>query len=263
MSYTSYSDARMSSASSSKPRKTLRPPDREIAFRNQYIARNKTTLVLRPYGSPQSAVAYKITEEDGAPQFTITGRKYSDRSCREFRDSSGLPLFELHRKWYRSNSWSVTLPGCDDATIATGSPRWTLGKTSFDDFSLSFENAAALDGKRDEDKMLTLNVERHGNALALFDIVDSDRKVAEVKESIHHNEKLNLLGTKTGYRPALELIIMPGVDISLVSKAIELFKLPLRLRACRLTLLGCHDCSHCVRLGLRIKLICVKRIQAS
>ncbi|CAG8045370.1 unnamed protein product [Penicillium salamii] len=217
MSYTSYSDARMSLASSSKPRKTLRSPDRDIAFRSQYIARTKTILVLRPYGSPQSAVSYKITEEDGTPQFTITGRKYSDRSCREFRDSSGLPLFELHRKWYRSNSWSVSLPGCDDATIATGSLRWSLGKTSLGDFNLSFENAAAFDGKREEEKMLTLNVERHGNALALFDIVDGDRKVAEVKESIHHNEKLNLRGSKTGYRPALDLIIMPGVDSSMVS----------------------------------------------
>jgi uncharacterized protein YxjI len=207
----------MSYSSSSKPRKSLRSPDRDIAFRNQYIARCKTTLVLRPYGSPHSAVAYKITEEDGSPQFTVTGRKYGDRSCREFRDSSGLPLFELHRKWYRSNSWSVCLPGCDTATIATGSPRWTLGKTSFGDFNLSFENAAAYGGKRIDEKMLTLSIERHGNALALFDIVDGDRKVGEVKESIHHNEKLNLVGSRMGYRPAMDVIIMPGVDISLVS----------------------------------------------
>jgi uncharacterized protein YxjI len=217
MSYLSYRDARMSLPSSSKPRKTLRSPNRDIAFRNQYIARSKTTLVLRPFGSPQSAVAYKITEEDGTPQFTVTGRKYSDRSCREFRDSSGLPLFELHRKWYRTNSWSVSLPGCDTATIATGSPRWALGKTSFGDFNLSFENAAAFGGKRLDEKMLTLNIERHGNALAFFDIVDGDRKVAEVKESIHHNERLALLGPKIGYRPAMDVIIMPGVDISLVS----------------------------------------------
>jgi uncharacterized protein YxjI len=207
----------MSLSSSPKPRKSLRSPNRDIAFRNQYIARSKTTLVLRPFGSPQSAVAYKITEEDGTPQFTVTGRKYSDRSCREFRDSSGLPLFELHRKWYRTNSWSVSLPGCDTATIATGSPRWTLGKTSFGDFSLSFENAAAFGGKRVGEKMLTLNIERHGNVLALFDIVDGDRKVAEVKESIHHNERLALVGSRLGYRPAMDVIIMPGVDVSLVS----------------------------------------------
>jgi hypothetical protein len=65
--------------------------------------------------------------------------------------------------------------------------------------------------------MLTLNIERHGNVLALFDIVDGDRKVAEVKESIHHNEKLALVGSRVGYRPAMDVIIMPGVDVSLVS----------------------------------------------
>ncbi|CAG8876985.1 unnamed protein product [Penicillium nalgiovense] len=127
MSYTTYSNARLSQSYSSKPRKTLRSPDRDIAFRNQYIARSKTTLVLRPFGSPHSAFAYKITEEDGTPQFTVTGRKYTHRSCREFRDDSGLPLFELHRKWSWTISWSVSLPGCDTATIATGAPRWTLG----------------------------------------------------------------------------------------------------------------------------------------
>jgi len=109
------------------------------------------------------------------------------------------------------------LPGCDTATIATGSLRWTLGKASFGDFSLSFENAAAFAGKRVDEKMLTLNVERHGNALALFDIVDEDRKVAEVKESIHHNERLALMSSRLGYRPALDVVVMPGVDVSLVS----------------------------------------------
>lgn len=174
--------------------------------------------MLRPFGSPHSAVAYKITEEDGTPQFTVTGRKYTDRSCREFRDDSGLPLFELHRKWSWTNSWSVSLPGCDTATIATGAPRWTLGNTSFGNFDLSFENAAAFEGKRGKEKMLTLNIERHGNALALFDVVDGDRKVAEVRESIHHNEKLALMrSSRQGYRPAMDVIVMPGVDISLVS----------------------------------------------
>ncbi|KAJ5513060.1 hypothetical protein N7463_002612 [Penicillium fimorum] len=218
MSYTYYSNARLSQTYTQKPRKTLRSPNRDIAFRNQYIARSKTTLVLRPFGSPHSAVAYKITEEDGTSQFTVTGRKYTDRSCREFRDHSGLPLFELHRKLSWTNSWSVSLPGCDTATIATGAPRWTLGKTSSGNFDLSFENAAAFEGKRVDEKMLTLHIERHGNALALFDIVDGDRKVAEVRESIHHNEKLALMrGSRQGYRPAMDVIIMPGVDISLVA----------------------------------------------
>jgi hypothetical protein len=215
MSATYYSNARTPSCTQRKP---LRSPNRDIAFRTQYITRTKATLVLRPFGNPHSAVAYKITEEDHTPQFTVTGRKYTDRSCREFRDASGLPLFELHRKWSWSNSWSVSLPGCDTATIATGAPRWTLGNTAFGNFNLSFENAAAYPGKSGEEKMMTLNVERHGGRLALFDVVDGDRKVAEIRESIWHNEKLALMRmSRQGYRPALDVVVMPGVDVSLVS----------------------------------------------
>ncbi|KAJ5990949.1 hypothetical protein N7499_011494 [Penicillium canescens] len=216
MSYTSYTDARLFHTSSSKPRKTLRSPQRNIAFRNQYIAETKTVLVLKPFGSPHSAFAYKITEDDGTPTFTVSGRKYGDRSCREFRDASGLPLFELHRKWGWTISWSVSLPGCDTATIATGTPRVGGFGGSSGNLNLNFENAAAFEAKRVDEKMLTLRVERHGNALAAFDVVDGDRKVAEIKESIQHNEKLALI-SRQGWRPALDVIVMPGVDISLVA----------------------------------------------
>ncbi|KAJ5518528.1 hypothetical protein N7453_000950 [Penicillium expansum] len=197
MSYISYSNARLSHSYSCKPRKTLRSPDRDIAFRNQYIARSKTTFVLRPFGSPHSAVAYKITEEDGTPQFTVTGRKYTDRSCREFRDDSGLPLFELHRKWSWTNSWSVSLPGCDTATIATGAPRWTLGNTSFGNFNLSFENAAAFEGKRRMRKCL----------LCILNDMEMRWRFLTLLMGIG----------RQGYRPAMDVIVMPGVDISLVA----------------------------------------------
>lgn len=87
----------------------------------------------------------------------------------------------------------------------------------FGNLDLSFENAA--EGKRE--KMITLHVERHGNALALFDLVDGDRKVAEVRESVCHNEKLALMSSRHGYRPAMDVIVMPGVDISLVSSEVK------------------------------------------
>ncbi|KAJ5583609.1 hypothetical protein N7535_002229, partial [Penicillium sp. DV-2018c] len=162
--------------------------------------------------------AYKITDEENTPHFTVTGRKYTDRSCREFRDASGLPLFELHRKWSWSNSWSVSLPGCDTATIATGAPRWTLVNAAFGNFKLTFENAAAYPGKSGEEKMMTLCVERLTGRLGVFDVVDGDRKVAEIRESIWHNEKLALMrGSRQGYRPALDIVVMPGVDVSLIA----------------------------------------------
>ncbi|KAA8644039.1 hypothetical protein EYZ11_004474 [Aspergillus tanneri] len=198
-------------------RRTLKAPDRPIAIRKECITDRKTTLVLRPYGDAQSEVAYQICDLDGVTQLTVSGHKFGGRSCREFRDSSGLPLFELHKKSSFRTGWCVTLPGCVSANIATGGLRRSFS-SSVESFYLSFENVAALDCKHKEDKQLTLEIERFGNALASFDIVDGDRKVAEVRESIPHNRTLALMpGSKRGWRPAIDIIIMPHVDITLAT----------------------------------------------
>lgn len=213
-----YWEARISKPPSTKPRKVFKSPDRQIALRKEYIAETKSLLILRPQGNAQSAVAYKITDEDGIPQFSVTRRKFSsNRWCREFHDESGLPLFELHRKFAITNIWSVTLPGNKDDSIATGTPRWSLNTTEAGNLNFSFENAAALDSKRGDEKSLTLQVQRHGAVLASFDVVDGNRKIAEVRESILHNERLVLMHRYGKYHhPVLDLTIMPGVDMSLV-----------------------------------------------
>ncbi|KAB8076876.1 tubby C-terminal-like domain-containing protein [Aspergillus leporis] len=202
-------------------RRALKAPERPIALRNEYITDNKSLLTFRPQGDPKSAVGYSIQDEDGIILFTASGRKFSDRPCREFRDASGLPLFEIHRKYLSRNSWSVSLPGSRSAKIATVSPRRTSGMSGWGNFHITFENAAAFFAKRKEDKELTLEVESRGNALALYDIVDGDRKVAEVRESIQHNEKLALMkrfpSTKHGYRPVLDIVITAHVDQALIA----------------------------------------------
>jgi hypothetical protein len=110
------------------------------------------------------------------------------------------------------NTWSVTLPGSKHANIATASAGWSVG-----DFKITFQNRAAVESKKEEEKILTLEVEKYGNALASFDVVDGDRKVAEIRESIPHNEKLALFpSSKKGYRPVLDVTVLPGVDLSLV-----------------------------------------------
>ncbi|OQE36729.1 hypothetical protein PENCOP_c011G04791 [Penicillium coprophilum] len=214
---TAYTQSRISHKPSLSPRKALKSPVRHIALRKEYVKDTKTRLVLKPQGDAQSAVAYKVLDEDGSLQFTVTGRRHGDRVCREIRDSSGLPLYELHRKLSLRTAWAVTLPGSNDATLAIGSPRWTFGSLSSGNFTMCVENQAAADSKREDEKKLTLLIERHGNALALFDIVDGDRKVAEVRESIKHNERLPLTrNTWQKYRPALDLNITSGIDQSLV-----------------------------------------------
>ncbi|GIJ84578.1 hypothetical protein Asppvi_003425 [Aspergillus pseudoviridinutans] len=210
-----YAQARMNHQVSSQPRKALRGPDRPIALRQEYVTDSKTTLVLSPQGDAQSVTAYKAKDEDGRTIFTASGWKYNNGSCREFRDASGLPLFELHRKISLKSAWYITLPGGDrEVTLATGAPRLA---PAFGNFSISLQNRAS-ETKSEADKELTLIVERHGRVLQSFDVIDGDRKVAEVCESIRHNDKLALKpSSRRGHRPALDVVISPGVDMSLVA----------------------------------------------
>ncbi|KAJ5164186.1 uncharacterized protein N7500_006016 [Penicillium coprophilum] len=221
MSGTTYSHARMDrgiTPKSSAPRYALKAPERQVAFRQEHIATEKTTLLFKPHGNSESDREYKILDQEGYLAFTATGRKYNDRSCRELRDSSGLPLFDIHTKPLSSAlGWVVTLPGSkiSKVTIAKATPKWTWNSINL---VFSFRNGAAEDRKRETDKELTLMVKKHGKALAFFDIVDVDRRIAELRESITHNERLALRRTKRGgHRPALDLIVSPGVDISLVT----------------------------------------------
>ncbi|KAJ5499129.1 hypothetical protein N7453_008180 [Penicillium expansum] len=222
MSGAAYTNARMNrgiTPKSSAPRYALKAPERQVAFRLEHIATEKTMLLLKPHGDPQSDHAYKISDEEGSPVFTATGRKYNDRSCRELRDSSGLPLFDIHTKPFSNPlGWVVTLPGSkiSDATIAKAMPKLAWNSINL---IFSFRNGAAEERKSEEDKQLTLTIKKHGEALAFFDIVDGDRRIAELRESIIHNEKLVLRKMKRGgdHRPALDIIVSPGVDISLVT----------------------------------------------
>ncbi|KAB8217337.1 hypothetical protein BDV33DRAFT_206493 [Aspergillus novoparasiticus] len=189
-----YAEACMDHTPSSKPRKALKapsPPSRNLHQPHHQHPKNPHAQSprLRPI-----RIRLQITGEDRTALFTASGYKYNNRSCREFRDVSGLPLFELHKKISLRNAWSVTLPGSDTADIATGAPRLGFGGVGFGNFGVSFVNGAAVDMKSDEERV-TLEIERHGRVLESSDVVDGDQRVAEVRESIQHNKKLALMSS--------------------------------------------------------------------
>ena len=101
--------------------------------------------------------------------------------------------------------------------IAEGEPRWAGNNKSM---KFSFLNMAASDTKREEEKDLTLLVSPVGEVMARYDVIDGDRRIAGVYESIHHNDTLALLpkSRRKGLRPAMDVIIVAGVDSSLVSR---------------------------------------------
>ena len=248
MSYTSYSHARLDrqiAPKRSKPRYVLKAPERQVAFRQELIAEEKTALVLKPQGDAHSENAIKITDQDGASVFIATGRKHNDRShsCREVRDASGLPLFDIHKKpLSHPFSFVITLPGSkpSDAAIARATPQWTWNSINLD---FMFRNGG-------EDRELSLTVQKHGVALSMFDVLDGDRRIADICESVTHNEKLALRRNSRGKkrRPALDLVIPPGMDMSLVRVSQWFDGASTNSRT------GSGNCDHCVGLVLRVRL---------
>ena len=99
--------------------------------------------------------------------------------------------------------------------LATGSPRFA---PAFGNFSLKLRNAAMTESKELVDKEVTLVVERHGRVLQSFGVIDGDRRVAEVCESVRYNDNLAFTaGSRRGHRPVLDIVVISGVDMALVS----------------------------------------------
>lgn len=81
-----------------------------------------------------------------------------------------------------------------------------------------FENAAAIANKQIAEKMMKLQTYRRPSMLYAFDVLDGDRKVVEVQESVQKNERLALMPeSRRGYYPILDIRVAPGVDLTLVS----------------------------------------------
>lgn len=248
MSYTSYSHARLDrqiAPKRSKPRYVLKAPERQVAFRQELVAEEKTALVLKPQGDAHSENAIKITDQDGASVFIATGRKHNDQShsCREVRDASGLPLFDIHKKpLSHPFSFIITLPGSkpSDAAIAKATPQWSRNSINL---NFVFRNGG-------EDKELSLTVKKHGVALSMFEVLDGNRRIADICESVTHNETLALRRNSRGKKrqPALDLVIPPGMDMSLVRVSQWFDGASANAGA------GSGNCNRCVGLVLRVRL---------
>lgn len=76
---------------------SAKPPPNPIAIRPDLIALKETTLRLHPKANTHSATDYTTKDVAGSTVFSVIGRKYGSSPGREFRDSTGVPLFKLHR----------------------------------------------------------------------------------------------------------------------------------------------------------------------
>ncbi|KZF20105.1 hypothetical protein L228DRAFT_250545 [Xylona heveae TC161] len=236
---------------------TVAPP---IAVREEYIAPSKTTITVKQNDkawlgrdftirNPSSGdYDYDNNDDDdnGPVLFTVECKAMSNSQRREFRDASGLPLFELRRKWLAlSDAWTLRLPGsrdsiisnsscsnssgngsnsngsrdANDANILTGSLKWSLGRPKFD---VKLRNAAVPDAAKESDKYVTLEVRgqdsnRITTHVSLPEGVGGQgegKKVMQIRRS-PDEMKSNFRTGRHGY--LWEVGVAEGVDLALVS----------------------------------------------
>lgn len=198
----------------------MESPLHPIAIRTEHIATETTRLYLRPKADPKSATDYLIKDDvTGEIVFSITGPKYGSGSDREFRDSSGLPLFQLSHsfsvwKW----RWRVRLPGAKD-DLAEFKKRQTGGS-----FDVVFQNLAPSEWKTEADETLTLEARLTSSHVFLtFEVLASGRKIVDIRESVERNKTVGHVPTyfSNGQRSfpprrVLEICVAEGVDLSIV-----------------------------------------------
>lgn len=91
---------KMSSLRRPPSRKTVQKLYRPIGIRKEHIADSESLFYQRPIHNQNLSHEYTLKADlDDSTVITVTGEEYGDTSAREFRDQSGLPMFECYRTW--------------------------------------------------------------------------------------------------------------------------------------------------------------------
>ncbi|KAJ5239105.1 hypothetical protein N7468_003724 [Penicillium chermesinum] len=193
----------------------------QMGLRPETVAEFTRLLYIQPKYDARSASEYTIRyDNNDRVLFTVTGHKYTDRGVREFRDASGLPMFECQRTWpaWRwGKPWRVRLPG-DEADLVD----IKLGKGAGHNFDLTFRNALATDVKREEDRLVTVAVRKESFAFCRFSASVGGRKVMDFRESVEKNRTIHSIAASSasGYvawRSIIEVHVADGFDFALAS----------------------------------------------
>ncbi|CAG8176506.1 unnamed protein product [Penicillium salamii] len=208
-------------ASTSRSRDhALQPLSDPVAIRSELVASEETELRLYPRANRKSASEYTIKNVfNGSTVLSVTGRKYGNSPGREFRDSSGLPLFELRRAGFLIRPWKVRLPGDDSKNLAS---IYMEGPSKKITLNIAENQAPAIEGAKgvDVEKKVTLKVFRK-TALYTFDVLVGDQKVAHIQENPELNRSVgHLMYSPYDYVPPrriLDIRLAEGLDASIVS----------------------------------------------
>ena len=212
-----------------------------VGIRPEHIADEETLLYLKPQYDHRSPNEYTIKRYwDDSNVFTITGHKYGDTPAREFRDASGLPMFQSRATalaWKRP--LRVRLPGNEETELVD----FRLGPNRVS--KLSFRNAMAPEVEEKSYNMVEVEVRDMDTAAWTgCSATVKGQKVLDIRESITMNRSLPKGRAKGDVslmpRQILEITVAEGFDMSLVS-ALSIVKTQTKMKM-KLTYSGCAYC---------------------
>ncbi|KAJ5207452.1 hypothetical protein N7491_001918 [Penicillium cf. griseofulvum] len=198
--------------------KAVKPLSQPVGIRQEHIADEETLLYLKPKYDQRSPNEYTIKRYwDDSTIFTVTGHKYGDTPAREFRDSSGLPMFQSRAAilaWKRP--LRVRLPGKENEELVDF--KVDMNKV----YRLTFRNSMEPDSKSERDRMVTVEVRETGCfAWQGFSASIRGQKVVDVRESMTMNKKLPKATSQGDVslmpRQVLEILVAEGFDLSLAA----------------------------------------------
>jgi len=213
---------------------TLKQP---LAIRTDCITPHPTTLHVK-HDLSWSNGNYTATKADGSVLLSCDGKSWSNSMRKQFKDASGLPLFDLRISWFSmAKAWRLELPGDGGQMVMAVRPRLSLGKLKLD---CTFTNAASDDDG--EGQEVTLEVRGQNLQNVVTDITCGEKKVASVRRVFEDGKR----GALWMFKQEYEVDVAGGMDMALVSCLLVLIAkemgAPSRVF---ILLMSIIDCCHC------------------
>jgi hypothetical protein len=194
--------------------------DDPIAIRPEFAMQTETLVKVEERQNTfgvSDFVAFVVDEQ--VPLFTVHGRRVPFSKTREIRDSSGLPLFEMHaRSSTLKGAWYLQLPGRSREHILDIDLHGTLGAKNNLDINLGNEKPVhTLQAPENDCKMkpepTTLTVKSQDHGRLAYEVYHSGARIASIRRLIGNNAA----ATRSGQATVWETKVSANVDLSIVS----------------------------------------------
>jgi hypothetical protein len=207
--------------------KSVQDPPYPMGIRPEHITEFERLLWIEPKYDSRAINEYCIRyDNDDSTLITATGKRYNEKSTREFRDSSGLPLFEMQKVWspgwkYR-RPWRIRLPGSKEADLVDIRLKGLMNTT----IEVNFRNVVSRDTKNEDDKIVHIVVHRVSPVYRVYEVRVAGIKVVDIRESMERNRSVptimyNSSGGILPSRLVMEVLVAADFDMSLVSFGIN------------------------------------------